>query len=223
MNKFRTGARGVVAALVLALVPGYDIARADEAPKQYDIELLVFRNLVQNDGGEVWRDDYADWFDTGPDAERSTPVMTDVEWLGESARRLDREAAALRSSAQYRPIAHFAWRQTVLDRDRSLPVQLPAGGRQAGGAWVDGSARVAVERYLHLYLDIQLHMPAATGAADNELPPYPEPRFELTEQRRMRSNELHYFDNPRFGVLAMITPYKPPAAPAALPAATPTP
>ena len=30
--------------------------------------------------------------------------------------------------------------------------------------------------------------------------------IRLKESRRMRSSELHYFDNPLFGVLALITP-----------------
>jgi hypothetical protein len=31
--------------------------------------------------------------------------------------------------------------------------------------------------------------------------------YRLDETRRMRSGELHYFDNPRFGVIARVTPY----------------
>ena len=76
--------------------------------------------------------------------------------------------------------------------------------------------RVAVERYLHLYLDLQLHpanqrVATSAGKLNIELP-----EIRLTENRRMRSKEVHYFDNPRFGVIALITPYESP-----LPAAKP--
>jgi len=38
------------------------------------------------------------------------------------------------------------------------------------------------------------------------------PDIRLKQQRRMRSKEIHYFDHPRFGVVALITPYKSPQA-----------
>ncbi|MGB5299133.1 MAG: CsiV family protein, partial [Thiogranum sp.] len=38
---------------------------------------------------------------------------------------------------------------------------------------------------------------------------YGVPEIRLRQQRRMRSKELHYFDHPRFGVIALITPYQP--------------
>ncbi|MCO6411158.1 MAG: hypothetical protein J5I92_00280 [Thiogranum sp.] len=190
----------------MALVTGF--ATAAEAPRQYDIELLVFRNLVENDGGERWQPDYSDWLESADAAPAGSAV---VNWLGDSGLRLTRQAAALRASSQYRPVAHFAWRQTVSDRDQAKPVTLPASGRQ-GGAWVEGTARVAVERYLHLSLDLQLHLPQTASPPVDELVAYQEPRFRLVEQRRMRSRELHYFDNPRFGVLALITPYEAPVS-----------
>ncbi len=44
--------------------------------------------------------------------------------------------------------------------------------------------------------------------------------FGLKEQHRVRKGALTYFDNPAFGVLALVTPYTPPPSP---PAATPHP
>lgn len=45
--------------------------------------------------------------------------------------------------------------------------------------------------------------------------------YRLNEQRRMRRDELHYFDHPQFGVLAKVSAYEPPPtepAPAETPA-----
>jgi len=41
--------------------------------------------------------------------------------------------------------------------------------------------------------------------------------FQIDEQRRVRSGELHYFDHPGFGVLVQVTPYTPPDDSAAAP------
>ena len=34
--------------------------------------------------------------------------------------------------------------------------------------------------------------------------------YRLSERRKMRSTELHFFDHPRFGALALITPWEAP-------------
>jgi len=71
---------------------------------------------------------------------------------------------------------------------------------------LDGTATLGLQRYLYLTIDLVLR--------PTVLPPEfalrPEGTafggFRLTETRRMRSKELHYFDHPVFGVIALITP-----------------
>jgi hypothetical protein len=196
-----------IAALLAATVSN---GRAE--PQLYDIELVVFKNLITNDGGEVWPRNEAVQ-STEPEAPPT--AEPEVTWLPQSQQRLGPQYYSLRASANWRPLAHFAWRQAVSDRERAAPLQLPATGRREGGAYVDGSVRVAVKRYLHLYLDLWLHDPGARVTAVDasaEWQSMQPPAFRLREHRRMRSNELHYFDNPRFGALALITPYTPPGA-----------
>lgn len=207
----RLGKRpGAVVAMLLWLAPFFIPDSRAEA-QLYDIEVVVFRNLVQNDGGELWPAAEAAWSETG-EVELDSGAGPQVTWLNKPY-RLDAHFEALRRSAQYRPLAHFAWRQPVLGRNRATALELPASGAQAGGAYVDGSVQVAVERYLHLELNLRLNdARTAVYQPDSgfEAPVLPELR--LREKRRMRSRELHYFDHPRFGALALITPYTPPAA-----------
>ncbi|TCK18385.1 peptidoglycan-binding protein CsiV [Thiogranum longum] len=188
---------------------------ADDAPRQFDIELLIFQNLSASDGGEVWPVDYSEWFTedtTGSNGEgtrgapRTGKRLNNPFWLDRQNLHLAAEQVALKRSANYRPLRHIAWRQTVLDRKRAQAIELPPGGNQFSTT-VEGTVRVAVERYLHLYLDLQLidkTLVIKTDFSDNELP-----EFRLKEHRRMRSKELHYFDHPKFGVIALITPYTP--------------
>ncbi len=188
---------------LLLLTVSFSASAADA--RQFDIELLIFRHLVSNDEGEVWPDPYADWppEDFAPDS----PASPAVTWLPAAQYRLGPHQASLRSSAGYRPLVHMAWRQDVPDRRSALPLRLPVERLREGTAFIDGSATVAVERYLHLTLDLTLHADS-TAPQDQSL--FEEPDiYPLVETRRMRSGEIHYFDNPRFGVLALITPYKP--------------
>lgn len=213
-----TNRLGIFGALIGLLLSAPLQADDDSGiPRQYDIELLIFQNLVENDGGEVWPVDYSGLYEEPDGGDTTTlPAPLSVTWLPESAYHLKAERAALNRSSRYRTLAYLAWRQPVADRVSARTLELPARPR-SDSAWVDGTVRVAVERYLHLYLDLKLHLPApaipavageiATPEGEEE---YRIPAIRLTEQRRMRSKELHYFDNPRFGAIALITPYEPP-------------
>jgi hypothetical protein len=199
----------VIIAVVLA--PAV-IAAPDDLSREYEIELLIFRNLVEADGGEVWPVDYSDWFEEeSPDnmdngEQPDPPSRATVTWLPKSQFRLTAQRNALARSAPYRPIAHFAWRQSVTDRQRAKPVEVPGANRNPERAYVDGLVRVSVERYLHLDLNLRLHLRATTTEAISL--EYGVPEIRLRQRRRMRSKELHYFDHPRFGVIALITPYE---------------
>jgi hypothetical protein len=199
--------------IVSVLITPAVIAEADEQARQYDIELLIFRNLVENDAGEVWPLDYSDWFEESVAGEQpDTLTQAAVTWLPKSQFRLSAQRNALARSAPYRPITHLAWRQVVPGRQRAQALELPGGEHNPDRAYVDGVVRVAVERYLHLDLDLRLHLPATAAQATS--PEYGVPEIRLRQQRRMRSKELHYIDHPRFGVIALITPYETVQAPA---------
>ncbi len=231
--KHYTCLRALAALLLLATVSGTTRAeRGQEPAPQYDIELLVFQHLVDSDDGEVWPLDLTDYsLYTEPDAARfdvqepTIPIEAETEvdaetgtqtWLEQDALRLQREEEALNRSPDYRPVLHLAWRQPVPARSAAQPVDLPSADDTIGGnAYVSGTATVSLGRYLHLALDLQLH-PGLAELDAAGLDEFELPQFRLTESRRMRGKELHYFDHPRFGVLAVITPYTPPE-PASLP------
>ena len=85
---------------------------------------------------------------------------------------------------------------------------------------LEGKITIALSRYLHTYIDLVLRRPRLS--ADPVLNNAPEEAYlaahaadtrilnnhPLREHRRMRSKNLHYIDNPEFGVLVLITPYE---------------
>jgi Peptidoglycan-binding protein, CsiV len=87
---------------------------------------------------------------------------------------------------------------------------------------LEGKITIALSRYLHTYVDLVLRRPRLS--ADPVLNNAPEEAYlaahaadthilnnhPLREHRRMRSKNLHYIDNPEFGVLVLITPYEVP-------------
>jgi hypothetical protein len=192
----------------MALTLPATLPAAEDEHRQYDIELVIFENLVAGDNGEVWPADYSGWFEESLD-EAASPKIADRprHWLDNASLRLGAERNAMGKSSRYRPLAHFGWREVVQNRQKAQAFEIPV--EKTTRSYVDGTVRVAVERYLHLYLDLQLHPASQVAAPLSSEPDYEVPAIRLTESRRMRSKEVHYFDNPRFGVIALITPYEP--------------
>ncbi|MFN2308841.1 MAG: CsiV family protein [Gammaproteobacteria bacterium] len=192
--------------------------------ENYAVEIVIFSSLHSDDGEEQWP------------LPASFPASDQALALGEGgtrttdgARSLQAIADSLGRSNAYRPLLHWRWVQPGLARAQARPVrvQVPAGsalplkqpaagmssprssselqrlyaspGQSANLSLLDGTVSLTLARYLHLAVDLIFTDPA-TGVP-----------VRLKESRRMRSNELHYLDHPRFGVLVQVTPVKPAA------------
>lgn len=155
--------------------------------------------------------------------EESTRILFPGELvLGESLGRLERLGA-------YLPLLHAGWIQTVNEQDDTEAIPLNAFGELPRG--LDGSVTLYMSRFLHLVMNLELdadwqiplddsESPLAaeqvveysdnrvgTDALAEDLQEAAEPaiRYRITEDRKVRRNELHYFDHPKFGVIARVT------------------
>lgn len=177
-----------IAALAAALP-----ATAQE-PTSYRVELIVFQRLKDVGTPEISiaPDVYSD---EQIDASAPDPLSAagETQGLGEAVAgnmptsqaeiiTLSDTAAKLARSAGYRVIHQAAWIQPGLARNVAVAVPV-------SGTTVSGESRLYRQRYLHLGLDLQF--------ADEQ---------KLTEWRRMRSNEVHYYDHPLFGAIAVVVP-----------------
>ncbi len=156
----------------------------------------------------------------------------DFYGLPTSEHRLGGVVNALRASGRYRPLLHVAWQQPGFARQNAPAVHITAersretkaglaGRSRAVLRSLDGTIRVYRGRYLHVLADLAYYRPEPTPTSpadphsallDGALgglapPPRPSP-FRLSEHRRMRFGELHYFDHPLFGLLIEILPYR---------------
>jgi hypothetical protein len=119
--------------------------------------------------------------------------------------KLGNEYRKLRALAGYRPLVHTGWVQPGLPEADAQPFDL----KVLGVPNPSGTVRVHLTRFLHVTLDLT-YQADGTGpvlAANDGLGELAlAPRYRLTATRNVRSNELHYFDHPAFGVLVRITP-----------------
>ncbi|HEX4969528.1 MAG TPA: CsiV family protein [Steroidobacteraceae bacterium] len=177
--------------------------------QSYDVELLIFRTLNPNASPEQWSmeaaaagqrlaipEDEPEPFSTSAPAPTTT---TNFPALAPARFKLTGIYDTLRRSRNYQPLAHFGWTQPGYARnDAKL---LTINSLVPAGSGIVGQVALTRGRYLHLTVDLVYDAPGAAGE--------PTQRFVLRQSRRMRSNERHYLDSPRFGVIAIVTPSTP--------------
>lgn len=170
-------------------------------PKSYDVEVVIFSYRDPSDNGEQWPASLQEG--TGPAGIYSSHQTSK---LPVGAYRLNSISNGLRQSSAYAVLFHKAWRQPAYNSANAVgfPVYTAA---ENGRYSIEGSVRLIRERFLHLDADL-LMVPGDSGSAIIDInSPRTSPQFELREKRRIKSGVVHYFDHPRFGMIAMVTPY----------------
>lgn len=200
-----------LAALALVLLGTVTLTasaqQATQVLQSYDVELLVFRTLNPNASPEEWSmeaaaagqrlaipEDEPTPFTSSDPAPAAT--TTNFPTLSSGKFKLTAIYDTLRRSRNYQPLAHFGWTQPGYPRDDAK--FLTINSMVPAGSGLVGQVALSRGRYLHLTVDLVYDAPGADGT--------PTQRFVLRQSRRMRSNERHYLDSPRFGVIAIVTP-----------------
>ena len=181
-------------------------AQQTQVLQSYDVELLVFRTLNPHASPEEWsmeaaaagqrlaipEDEPSPFAATEPvpTATATFPALPPAKF------KLTAVFDTLKRSRNYQPLAHFGWTQPGYPRGDAK--YLPINAMVPAGAGLQGQVALSRGRYLHLTLDLVYDAPGAAGESTQ--------RFVLRQSRRMRSNERHYIDSPRFGVIAIVTP-----------------
>lgn len=193
---------GLFLSLIAWLFTGTAIAQ-DAAP-QYDVELVIFRNL----GGQATPEDWVleeaianrgkisvgDDSDTLAERLTSSAEALPVQALTPDQLKLGPIAASLRASRGYRLLSHIGWTQAALPL-RSGTVT-PLSSMLGAATPLSGTAKLSRGATLHLTLDLRLK------EADG-------PSYVLQETRQIKLGEKYYFDHPHFGVVASVSARQP--------------
>ncbi len=203
----------ILALCLLGVRPAYAI--------DYEIEIVLFENTSQTgqfSTPELYHPRTNEALQLGSDtaAAAGFVLVNNELTLGEQADSLD-------SSRSYRVLEHFAWRQPGLDDASAKSIRISSGqafrhyipsnfrdfentipataapspgadDRQITSTEVNGTVKIRLGRFLHLDANL-VFTDIESGHS-----------FRLNHSRKMRSRELHYIDNPRFGFLARILP-----------------
>jgi Peptidoglycan-binding protein, CsiV len=217
---------GLLIAISVGASPG-----AWAKSRWYQIEVIVFRYTdTEAVGGEYWSEleslpkfrdavelfvDLPEFSDEPPSErpnEVSVPGPLAFQSLRLSELKLSGVFRRLKQLSAYEPILHVGWRQpgfggrrarsvyisdkpgtstdTRTDTTGVMPEPAPAART------IEGTVRIRVGRLLYVDTDFVDY--------GGESP------VRITEQRKVKLKELHYFDHPLFGVLVRVTPYRTP-------------
>lgn len=206
-------------------------------PVAYDVEILIFKH----ENAQIADGVPAQPFPRLAGAINLSETLQgdDLHALPASAFTLAAAESILADSSGYEVIEHVAWRQPGWDEDNARPVHIHGGAQYQsfGNAdmsprppsdlgypyfesristtfeELDGTVKVLLDRYLHVYTDLVFRAPVAMQAVQDQGPLRSGNaiyEYRVQDHRRMRSRELHYLDHPLLGVLVRITPVEEP-------------
>lgn len=187
--------------------------------KDYLVELVIFETKAGRklQSGALYFPNIGESLQLGTDTAASAGFIPIEENLS-----LSEHASSIAASSRYRVLRHMAWRQPGLDDNAAVAVRINLGDPvtvylpekpQSDDTFTAASLSPTLEQSeatpsyvingtIKVRLGRFLHMDALLAFTD----PQTGQGFRLTQSRKMRSQELHYIDNPRFGILTRILP-----------------
>ena len=138
-------------------------------------------------------------------------------WTDPSEHVLQRSATVLTRRFDARIVFHGRWLQPVPPRDAAQPLLVQAGPRFGEIHQLEGTLGITLGRYLHFRAQLVYREPgfgqapvalphAVEPAAPPSLPREVAGYMVLDESRRMRSEEVHYLDHPKLGIIVRVDP-----------------
>ena len=188
----------------------------------YQVELIVFGRSESNPQ-ETWPADIKLIYPENVALIPESGASNNLTSVSVNERLLNTQAATLARSGSYTLLYHQAWRQIIYCSKTNLAI---AGGKIFNGHHeLEGSISLSVAQYLKIQTNLWLTKFAPVGADVTELWPElpnlpsafindvdksqanPIQRIvKLSQERTMRSNEVHYIDHPLMGVIIKIIP-----------------
>ena len=176
------------------------------AARWYHVEVLVFKNTAEFSNGEDWSvPERTPNFATAIDLNHLSGVDGTIVPLSNSAFYLSGVYERLNISSKYKPVLHRAWAQPGYSANNVRSVYVSKGdfsnqdlsddgGLEIEGPTIEGTIGLQGGRLLHVNMNFVLRDADITTT--------------ISEFRRIKLKQLHYFDHPLFGVLFRVIPYK---------------
>ncbi len=151
-----------------------------------------------------------------------TPLRNGLNELSSNQYKLANSAANIQQSKHFKLLAHFGWIQPKMSENRALPIMITKDPYDEN--MPEGEIRLYVSRFLHMNVDLAqteciplqkrpgeavykaTSSSGSTTTYSGQTSECIEHTYQFKQRRKMRSKELHYLDNPVFGMLVYISP-----------------
>ncbi|MAJ90987.1 MAG: hypothetical protein CMF40_02235 [Legionellales bacterium] len=205
------------------------------AESWYQIEIVVFDRISANFSEENWkpvtpriRPDMIELHpsDTIIPNQQLVPFMI----MDKKSNRMNGIYQVLKLSKEYRPLIHFSWQQPATNRMQSRYIHIikrneedKVLGQDSSSELkepdfleniivskknIDGAIRIRSDFFLHV--DVELYYFSNFIYSNKDIPSVAVENYEkliidLKESRKIKLNEIHYFDNPIFGLIIQVS------------------
>jgi len=205
-----------------------------EPRKHYLVEVIVFRHLGPDSStGETFdRLFVSDYFPSEPfDIAEHNRVRDAVSYT--QMKHLSNARERLRADRQYRIMSSAAWTQPLLSKEEAIDVAVGAQAgtstsslhAASGGATTDrltGSVTVYGDYLLFVDVNLRAEFPrergvretdssgeegfvSLLGSGERDAEERGPDVYHLSEKRRIKLEEFHYFDHPYIGAIVSVT------------------
>lgn len=206
------------------------------AERRYLVEVIIFKNVgADSSDGELWDQGFA--LPPGPGHNAADPPaprplagapiergqLPEVSGVPvvrhpELVHMVD-ILSRLESSRRYEVLVRHAWTQPM--RGRSDAITVPVGITPAltadaqtamlytPPAPVSGTVKMFEQRLLFVEADVGVRIPTALPSDPDSLSNPLDVEYRINETRRVKLNEVHYFDHPYFGLLVRVSRAEP--------------
>lgn len=178
-------------------------AMTASAQQWYHVEIVVFQRL-SGAYAETWPEM------TNIRQGSLTPDMANTRIQPAKNESLNGVASRLANARDYRLLYHQSWQQPILYKNSAKAVNI-----SSADGMLEGMLLLSKLTYVSADIDLWLkenNAPINSWSDNGETASTAVRNPHLQEIRRVRSNELIYFDHPRVAAIIELTPIETPAA-----------
>jgi hypothetical protein len=209
--------------LATLLLLGSPLASAadntEEETRWYDVEVILFNQTSQQfRDSELWPMDYtlpqldeARWLRPAA-AQQSAAAPLPFTLLPERVLQLNAEAARIAAAPELELLLHLGWRQPGLPQEQAVSIRVHDGMLEDGSLTgnsgsaaaanmepaeaqrMEGTLKLVLSRYLHIYADLLYREPMPQGAASDMMAHQPDAPLQTTGEMAESQREADLFD-----------------------------
>ncbi|MDH3688470.1 MAG: peptidoglycan binding protein CsiV [Gammaproteobacteria bacterium] len=179
--------------------------------KEYEVEIIVFQHTgADTSENEIWGESPLHTADIAKQALQATENSEQGGVVDLLEKKLNSLAQQLKSSPNYKLLDHRGWQQSLLSKASTSPSPIGNKPVSSSDPTLLGSVKVYGGQFIVAELALLLRPGGSSQTLSQDTSGFGSyvrtAQYSLLEKRRIKLNEIHYFDHPLFGAIVQIRP-----------------